>query len=228
MSRLGFSNEDYFNLLIIYGECDKVIKRACETYRSRYPDRPTPTHDTLTRLIHNCKTHGQFVKKQEKSKPVVDNEENEVTVLAYFRAYPENSLVDAERDVGIPVMSIQRILKKHKYHPYSFTLVQNLRAGDDQRRNDFCEFILIKIQEDEHFLQKLIWTDEAKFMKNGMFNRHNSHYWSDTNPHVFRERQFQGYWSFNVFAAIKNDGLLVVHFYDENLNGKLIGDRRVI
>lgn len=227
MSRLGFSNEDYFNLLVIYGECAKVIKRACETFRARYPNRPNPTHDTLTRLIHNCKTHGQFVGKHERIKPVVDNEENEVTVLGYFTAYPGNSLTDANGDLGIPEISILRILKKHKFHPYSYRLVQNLRPGDDRKRRDFCEFILIKTQEDEDFLQKIIWTDEAKFCKNGMFNRHNSHYWSDHNPHAVRERQFQGYWSFNVFAAIKNDAVLVVHFYNENLNGKLIGVLRV-
>lgn len=78
MSRFGFSNEDYFNLLIIYGEYIKVNKWACVTFRPHYPDRPTTMYDALARLIHNCKTHGQFV-KSKKSKPVVDIE---VTVLA--------------------------------------------------------------------------------------------------------------------------------------------------
>lgn len=34
------------------------------------------------------------------------------------------------------------------------------------------------------------WTDVAKFMKNFIFNRNDTHYWIDTNPHVIT--QFQG------------------------------------
>lgn len=52
---------------------------------------------------------------------------------------------------------------------------------------------MMKIHEDDHFPQNLIWTDETKFMKNGMFNRCNSQYWSDTYPHELGHTQFQAY-----------------------------------
>lgn len=83
---------------------------------------------------------------------------------------------EAERDLGIAKSSIHRILKIHNFHPYSYQLVQNLRLTDFARRTEFCEFLLTKYTEDESFLKNIIWTDEAKFNKNGIFNRHNSHY----------------------------------------------------
>lgn len=66
MPRLEFSNEDYFNVLIIYKECENIFKIAYETLRFRFPGSATRTLGTLTRGIHHCKTHGQFVKITEK------------------------------------------------------------------------------------------------------------------------------------------------------------------
>ena len=51
-----------------------------------------------------------------------------------------------------------------------------------------------------------------------------SQFWSDSNPHVIREGKFQETWSFNVYCAIKNDSVVVVHIYDENLTGIFVSN----
>lgn len=76
----------------------------------------------------------------------------------------------------------------------------------------------MRFQENEQFLDNIIWTDEAKFSNNGLFNRRNSHYWSDTNVHHSREGRFQEIWQFNVYCAIRNDGVVALEIYDDNLN----------
>ncbi|KAJ8949648.1 hypothetical protein NQ318_010066 [Aromia moschata] len=68
------------------------------------------------------------------------------------------------------------------------------------------------------FFDNIIWSDEATFTKNGVFNRHNSHYWSDYYLHPFRERNFQESWQFNAYCAIRNDGVVALEFYQDNLN----------
>lgn len=220
MARLGFSNEDFINLMLIYGECDKVFNRTCAVFIERYPEAPRPTPDTIRRMLFNCRTHGSFkTKKLRRIRPVIDDQINEVNVLAYFNAYPEASLRNAERDLDITYVSICRILKKHKFHPFSFQLVQHLRPEDYARRVHFCEWLLTRFQENDNFFNNIIWSDEAKFCKDGMFNRHNSHFWSIENPHVIRNRQYQEKWSFNVYCAIQNSSVVYLHFYDENLNG---------
>ena len=64
-----FSNKDYLNLIIIYGQCDKVISRTVRTFQERFPDRPRPTKDTVTRVLKNLLDHGTFritkIKKKE-------------------------------------------------------------------------------------------------------------------------------------------------------------------
>lgn len=52
----------------------------------------------------------------------------------------------------------------------------------------------------------------------------NFHYKNERNLQLCREtqlcheRQFKGYQSFNFFALIDNNDLLMVHFYDQNWN----------
>lgn len=220
MENLGFSNEDYLNLIIIYGECNRITDRTCRLFAERYPERPTPNHNIIKRLLQNCAQFGSFHRKRNRQKRLVDNENIQIDVLGYFSAYPNASLRDCQRHLSISSRTIRRILKKFHWKPYSYHHVQHLEPNDLIRRVEFCEWFLVKSQEDPLFTTKIIWCDEAKFSKNGLFNRHNSHFWADENHHVFRERAFQYTWNFNVFCAIKNDRILSLHIYDDNLTGQ--------
>lgn len=57
------------------------------------------------------------------------------------------------------------------------------------RNVEFPEFMLTKCQEDENSLKQIVWTDKAKFTKNVLFNKHNSHHWCDANHYVASEKQ---------------------------------------
>lgn len=219
MSRLGYTNEDFLNLIIIYGECHRILDRTCRVFAERYPERPAPNRNLINRLLHNCREFGSFTHKVIKKSPVVDDEDAAITVLGYFSAYPKNSVSDAERDLRYAKSTVHRILVKHNWHPFKYNHVQFLNDGDLAIRINYCEWLMTRIQEDELFLKNIIWTDEAKFSKNGIQNRHNSHFWASENPNVTRERNFQLSWSFNVYCAIKDNRILCIYFYDNNLTG---------
>lgn len=218
MSRLGYSNEDFLNLLIIYGECNRIIARTCRVFADRYPNKPRPDNKTVRILLKNCLEFGSFHPKISRVKPLLDDEDVEINVLAFFAAHGEASVRDAATHLRLPFKTIHRILKKHKWKPFCYATAQHLEAGDFIRRIEFCEWFLLRTQEEDNFPSCVIWTDEAKFCKNGMFNRRNSHFWSDENPHMIRDVNFQVSWQFNVFCAVKNNRILCLHFYDENLN----------
>src|ERR1700712_1801278 len=111
MSRLLLSNEDYLNLVLIHGECDRVVNRTIRCFQQRYPDRPKPTKDTLYRIQKNLKDYGSFQKKvTNKARPVTKKEDNMVNVIAYFTAHSNASINDAERDLGLKRWSIFKIL----------------------------------------------------------------------------------------------------------------------
>jgi len=65
-----------------------------------------------------------------------------------------------------------------------------------------------------------MWTDESRFDNNGIVNRHNSHFWNETNPTWTRETNAQVRWSVNVWCGILNNTLIGPYFYDGSLTGQ--------
>lgn len=145
-----------------------------------------------------------------------DDELLEITVLAYFHSAPMISIRSAVADLGISKWVVERILRKHKMHPYSFGPVQHLLNHDHLARLNFCESMLIGMQEDGTFLSRVIWTDESKFDREGVVNHRNRHYWATDNPHMTQPRNFQEKFSLNVFCLLMCDQVRF-HIYDSNL-----------
>lgn len=215
----NYSNADYLNLFYIHAECNRIISRTCRRFNELNPNVPPMNAKKFRRIEANFLEFGTFKATKINPSPVTGNENNEITVLAYFEAYPQASIYTAVHDVGIPYTSIERILWKNKMHNYKFITVQAMHPEDPVNRAQLCETILIRSQEDNDFLKKIIWTDESKFSREGIFNRRNHHIWANENPHAIRERGFQQTFSFNVFCLLK-DNKLCYHIYDGTLTSQ--------
>jgi len=56
-----------------------------------------------------------------------------------------------------------------------------------------------------HFPTDILWTDEATFTPNGVFNSRNHLLWQDENPHAIREGAYQYRGSINAWAGVIKD-----------------------
>ncbi|KAI4460161.1 transposable element tc3 transposase-like protein [Holotrichia oblita] len=182
-----YSNNDLLNLFYRHGECGRIVRRTCRLFNERYPDLPTMTPEKFGRIETRFIATGNVRATQNNLKPVTDNEDNMVNVLAFFKLIRGN------------------IKKKHGMHPFSEITVHGLRLGDEARRVNFCEFMILKMIEGPGFLHQIMWTDESKFSRQGITNRQNTHYWAQDNPHVIREHNHQDRFSFNVFCLIMDN-----------------------
>lgn len=215
----SYTNEEILKLFYIHGECNRIINRTCRTFNDHYPDLVPMNKKKFNRIENNFKNNGQIKQERTQIKPVTGNEDNQINVLAYFVAFPHASIFSAEKDLGISYKSIERILHAHGMHNYKFVTLQAIEPNDPPQRVEFCEMVLVRTQEDPNYLNKIIWTDESKFTREGVFNRRNSHYWAAENPHFVREAGFQYKFGFNVFCIMMNDKIKFC-FYDENLNSQ--------
>ncbi|XP_050546139.1 uncharacterized protein LOC126908268 [Daktulosphaira vitifoliae] len=77
---------------------------------------------------------------------------------------------------------------------------------------------MVNLEDNPNFLSRILWTDESKFCNNGVVNHHNSHYWSDTNPHLTIESKSQFRWNINVWCGVIDNKLIGPYFFEENLN----------
>lgn len=212
-----YSNRDILNLFYIHGECNRITERTCRRFNETYPHLPIMNKAKFKRMEENFIQFGSIRKvKRIRQKQVVDVENNEVNVLANFEHNPHGSIRSCAKDSGLSYYGVQAILKKHKMHPFSLEFVQQLLPGDNLRRINFCEGMLVKIQEDRNFLKRIIWTDEAKFDREGIVNRRNWHYWAAENPHFKRSISSQYKFSFNVFCLVM-DNQVKFQIYNEPL-----------
>ena len=58
-----------------------------------------------------------------------------------------------------------------------------------QRRKEFAVNMLQRISENEAFLKRVCYSDEATFHVSEKLNKHNVRIWGSENPHATRELQ---------------------------------------
>lgn len=196
-----FSNEEKLDILEFYFKNNRNAEIALNSYFERYPERNQPHLQYCRKLVINLLNHGSFEKSRVKNYNI-NNENRDMNIQQHFDEYPSVSTRNAEREIGIPKSTIQRVLTKNKYHPYKPTIVQELRAGDPIRRLGFCNWFQEKCIQNANFPNLVIWTDESHLSNCGIFNKHNRHHWSVANPHLRAERRLQTRFGFNVWCGI--------------------------
>ncbi|GBN56054.1 hypothetical protein AVEN_24038-1 [Araneus ventricosus] len=99
-------------------------------------------------------------------------------VLAYALAHPQSSTKMTSENCDLSKSHVWTFLNESGVHPYRFTPVQGLLPRDAERRYTWCNFVMNNLEDYPTFLADILWTDEACFLRNGMFNRQKVHTWS--------------------------------------------------
>jgi hypothetical protein len=106
--------------------------------------------------------------------------------LKFCKAVEEKANISRRRlelRMGVSSFTIWRTLHEQGLHRYHLQRVQHLKPEDPPRRIAFCQWLLQKIDEEPNFLSIVLTRDEAGFTRDGVFNSHNTHIWSEENPH---------------------------------------------
>lgn len=111
---------------------------------------------------------------------------------------------------------VHKVLKRDRHRPYKIHRVQAFVAGDTQRRQAYCTWLL---EQNRRFVKNIIFTDKYTFTNNGMWNRWNSHYWCSENPNQTQETGFHLRWKHNVWAGIVGNQILGPVFLPPRMDG---------
>ncbi|GFU89685.1 transposase-like protein [Trichonephila clavipes] len=96
------------------------------------------------------------------------------------------------------------------------------RNRDRTARTELNEEIALDMVETTPSLTtraSVLFTDEASFSREGIFNTHNSHSWAAANPHVTCTRAAQDRFLVNVWAGILGDHLIGPYILPDRLTG---------
>ena len=218
----GYTVAEYYDMMMVLGECQGLPYVASRRYEELYPNRPRhPSGAVILGIAQRFHETGSVLpqKKDCGRNRNARNLRNVETVLRDIEQQPETSIRVIAREHGLSYSTVQRILKEEKLHAYHYTCVQDLREEDYPRRRAFCENFLRRVEDDPEFPSRVIFSDESLFTREGIFNCHNMHAWNDENPRVTRRRNFQVRWKFNVWAGIFGTTILGPAILPDILNG---------
>lgn len=210
------------DMILIYGEAQKNARVAANIYRQRYPNRYLPSYKMFARLETMLRRNEQAFSSR-KGKPIrrrARSDEKVAQVLQYFENHPKNSIPNASVELNMSYSSVQRILKENRYHDYKNHYLEMLQPNHVDRRLNFLAEMAIAEEENGRIYSQILWTDESRFLSNGIPNRKNSHYWASENPHMVHPVQNQGHWGINVWCGIIGRHLIGPYFFDYTLTGE--------
>ncbi|GFX39216.1 uncharacterized protein TNCV_3859411 [Trichonephila clavipes] len=190
-----YSVRDYCNLYMMYGRCNG---NALWTARGSMPIVIRPADISVIRRLDNRRRNTGSV-------------------------WPAANLHDTGRPrSGLTVAQADVILLRVEETPEVSThaLAHEMTLDNRQKRVAFCEWLFQQQNTDSSFIAHILWTDEACFTLDGVFKHHNSHSWSQINPHAFRPQKHWERWSLNVWAGILGDHLLGPYLLPEWLSGQ--------
>lgn len=132
----------------------------------------------------------------------------------------ENNPTISTRRIGhalnVPHTTVWRRLKKFSLYPYHIQQVQRLELCDFEPRLNFSRWILRR----RRIISRCLFTDEAQFTRDGVFNLRNSHVWADGNPFVTRQTNSQHRFSVNIWCGVLDNRLIGPHVLPHTLTGE--------
>lgn len=208
---MAYTNEEYYDMLMALGECHGQYHVAARRYAELYPHRERhPLGSVILRAAQRLYETGSVLSNKHDTgrDRVARNLQNTQSVLRAFEQNPETSIRVVAREHDFSPATVHRILQEEKLHAFHYTRVQHLLPEDYHARRIFCENFLRKVQQDRRYASRVIFSDESLFTREGIFNSHNMHAWSDENPRVTRSRSFQTRWKINLWAGIMGTQIL--------------------
>lgn len=109
--------------------------------------------------------------------------------MVYFRLNWQNSIRSAVQEVVISYLVWSKFWKNMKCSTFYLSNTESLSWRQD-KTIQFCEQMIIRIQEEPKLIGRLIWTDEIKSYKEEIFNNKNCHYWTPVNYPYTRNAYF--------------------------------------
>ena len=214
-----YCNRDYVDMLKVLGACNDNASAAARAYAERFPNRRHPDAKTIRRVEQRLLETGQLDPRKNKGgRYSTLNVAQEEQILEFVETDPGRSLRFASSQILFKKDTIHRLLKKNSLYPFKPQKVQVLHDGDKEVRVRFCRWFLQSVHNDQHFINKILWSDESMFTQTGILNLHNLHEWRDENPHLIRKRSHQRRWSINVWAGLLNNNVIGPHILPNRHN----------
>jgi len=207
---MAFTLEELADMVFVYGRANGNSRAATRLYRTRYPDRRHPKYTVFPRLFRRLweTLNLRPVSHDRGRRRTTRTPDLEEEVLDSVTEHPSSSTRALAQEVGVDHTTVWRVPREQQLHPYHPQKVRDLHPTDFAPRVVFSETLMQRCLQDPQFLAAILFTDEACFTREGVFNTRNSHVWADANPHGTIVHGHQRRFAVNIWAGIVGDQLI--------------------
>ncbi|GFT04312.1 uncharacterized protein TNCV_1928731 [Trichonephila clavipes] len=213
------TNAELADMHLAYGAANCSGPAAQRLYAERYPMRRIPSHNFFARLHQRLAETGSFERADMVRVRTARTPAVEQNVLQHVEKNPRTSTRSVANSVEVSHCSVWRILREQDMHPFHVQRVQTQQPEDYAPRVAFAQWYLGKCATNPLFPDEVLFSDEASFKREGIFNTHNDHIWAVENPHAIRLRAAHIRFSVNVWAGIMGDHLIGPYLFPCRLTG---------
>lgn len=222
---MPYSEREKQLILQTFIKANNSVKLAKRELLRINPRMHVPHKNTFHRIYEKFQETSSLARK----KRTMERDENsDLNILLKVEENPNISLrtistslkEELDNSKNSSYGRVQNTLKRSGYKPFKIRPVTKLTQRQREKRVEFCQTMLEKINLNPSYFKNIFWTDESSFSTSGMINRKNTRQWATVNPHCYREFKFQGRQSVNVWCAILNNKIIGPHFFNVTLNGE--------
>ncbi|KAL6268071.1 hypothetical protein P5V15_001159 [Pogonomyrmex californicus] len=124
---VAYSSNEIIDIILVFGEAGQNNCRVERLYCNRYPFRRHPNAMQIRRILL----------REYYYESVKESVRETATVLAMINLNPHILTRELQRNLGIPYVTVWKILQRHKFHPYYITLIQDISENDMRLRRQF-------------------------------------------------------------------------------------------
>ena len=217
----NYTTMELADLHLTYGEALCNGRTAQRLYIQKFPNRRHPSNKIFARIDHRLRETGSLLPclRHNCRNRTVRTQMFEEDILHLIAEQPSTSIRSIAHAVNGSRNTVWQIMREQHLHPFRRQKVHDVSETDFEPRVNFCNWYIQRSDEDNTFPQSVLFSNESCFTREGLFNSHNNHVWSDDNPHAKFLRSYQNRFSLNVWGGIVGESLLGPHFLPPRLNG---------
>lgn len=214
MAEQWLSLNEKVEIIRLTGENNRSTRAVAREFNVRHPLRQI-SYSVVAKINRLFNQSGSVIKTKRKR----NNRQNvDQVILDAFNDNPRSSIRDMALNLNLTRNKIWRCLRRYKLKPFKPKFLHTLEEGDDNRRLEYCFWAQGNYLNDRHFLEKIMFSDEATFTTNGVVSSQNCRYWTTENPHwvINCKRQYSE--KVNVWCGILGERIIGPFFFLQTLN----------
>jgi len=142
-----------------------------------------PTRKSIYEWDKTLRETGSLISQAGKHPKQHVTEETVDRVHGSFSRSPRRSFRQASRELGVPPSTVKDIVHKRlRLHAYKLQLLHHIKPNDHRKRTDFAVEMLSHIEENDSYLDLVLFSDESTFYCVGKSTGITVTFWGSENP----------------------------------------------